>query len=51
MRKESDPLQREANREIRRILISPPVLLGRTLIIVARKQARHAVRTIQASDI
>jgi hypothetical protein len=51
MRKEKDPRQREANRDIRRILTSPAVLLGRTLIVVARKQARHTVRTIQASDV
>ena len=51
MRKESDPQQREANREIRRIMTSPAVLLGRTLIVVAEKKAGHSVRTIQASEV
>ncbi len=51
MRKESDPQQRKANVQIRRVLTSPPVLLGRTLILVARKHApRQVVRTILASD-
>ncbi len=51
MRKETDPQQRAANREIRRVLASREVLFGRTLIVVARKQGGHAVRTIQASEI
>ena len=52
MRKETDPLQRQANRHIRKVLTSPPLLLGRTLILVARKHApRHVVRTILASEI
>jgi hypothetical protein len=51
MRKESDPLQRQANREIRRILASRKLLLGRTLIVVARKREDRAVRTVQASEI
>ncbi len=51
MRKESDPQQRKANREIRRILTSPTILLGRTLILVAQKKKSHTVRTIQASEV
>ena len=51
MRKETDPLQRQANQEIRRILASRQLLLGRTLIIVARKREGRPVRTIQASEI
>ncbi len=52
MRKETDPQQREANREIRSILASPTILLGRTLILVARKKAGPAqIRTIQASEV
>ncbi len=51
MRKESDPLQRQANREIRRVLASRKLLLGRTLIVVARKREGRAVRTVQASEI
>jgi len=51
MRKEIDPQQREANREIRRILCSPTILLGRTLVLVAQKKSNHSVRTIQASEV
>lgn len=51
MRKESDPRQRKANREIRRLITSPTILLGRTLIVVARKRASHSIRTIQASEV
>lgn len=51
MRKEADPQQREANREIRRLLCSPKVLLGRTLVLVAQKKDRHSIRTIQASEV
>jgi SAM-dependent methyltransferase len=51
MRKESDSQQRKANREIRRTLASPRLLLGRTLIVVARKREGHGVRTVQASEI
>ena len=51
MRKESDPMQRQANREIRRTLASRALLLGRTLIVVARKREGRAVRTVQASEI
>lgn len=51
MRKETDPQQRAANREIRRIMASPTILLGRTLILVARKKSGHSVRTIQASEV
>jgi SAM-dependent methyltransferase len=51
MRKEKSPLQRAANREIRQILTSPQLLLGRTLILVARKKNRLAIPTIQASEI
>ena len=51
MRKEKDPQQRTANLEIRRILASWELLLGRTLILVARKRARCAIPTIQASEV
>jgi SAM-dependent methyltransferase len=51
MRKESNPQQRAANRDIRRVLTSRELLLGRTLIIVARKKDRQAIPTIQASEI
>lgn len=51
MRKESDPQQRRANREIRRAMNSLDLLLGRTLIVVARRLEQHSVRTIQASEV
>jgi ubiquinone/menaquinone biosynthesis C-methylase UbiE len=51
MRKETDPQQVEANREIRRVMASPTILLGRTLILVARRKPTHMVRTIQASEV
>ncbi len=51
MHKEEDPRQRRANREIRRVLTSPALLLGRTLILVARKQPPVSIRTIQASEV
>ena len=51
MRKETDPQQRAANREIRRIMNSPTILLGRTLILVARKKSDHSVRVTRASEV
>jgi hypothetical protein len=51
MRKETDPRQREINREIRRVLTSPSILLGRTLILVARKATHPAIPTLQASQV
>jgi ubiquinone/menaquinone biosynthesis C-methylase UbiE len=51
MRKETDPQQRKANREIRRILCSPTLLLGRTLVLVAQKKTGRTIRTIQASEV
>jgi SAM-dependent methyltransferase len=51
MRKERDLQQRAANREIRRILTSRELLLGRTLIVVARKKDLRPIPTIQASEI
>ncbi len=51
MRKETNPQQRAANREIRRILTSRELLLGRTLILVARKRDLQPIPTIQASEI
>lgn len=51
MRKEANPRQREANREIRRVLTSRHLLLGRTLILVAEKRDQAGVRTIQASEV
>jgi ubiquinone/menaquinone biosynthesis C-methylase UbiE len=49
MRKETDPQQREANRQIRAVMSSGDVLLGRTLVVVARKLERQALRTTLAS--
>ncbi len=37
LRREPDPAQREANREIAAHMLSPALLLGRTLMLVARK--------------
>jgi SAM-dependent methyltransferase len=51
MRKERNPQQIAANREIRRILTSRELLLGRTLILVARKKCRPAIPSIQASEV
>lgn len=51
MRKETDPQQRGANREIRQVMNSLTMLLGRTLIVVAEKTAQCAIRTIQASEV
>ncbi len=51
MRKERDPRQQAANREIRRQLTSREILLGRTLIVVACKRALKTIPTIQASEI
>jgi SAM-dependent methyltransferase len=51
MRKEADAQQRRANREIRRVMTSPDLLLGRTLIVVAEKRHSPAVRTIHASEM
>jgi 2-polyprenyl-3-methyl-5-hydroxy-6-metoxy-1,4-benzoquinol methylase len=39
LRKETDPRQREANAEIARHMLSPDLLFGRTLMLVARKPA------------
>jgi len=38
-RKEKDPAQRARNRDIRRVLVSPPLLFGENLLIVASKRA------------
>ena len=52
MRKETDAQQREANREIRSIMASPTILLGRTLILVAKKkEGAGRIQTIQASEV
>jgi SAM-dependent methyltransferase len=51
MRKEKDPPQRAANREIRRMMTSRAILFGRTLILTARKTGGNAIRVIQASEI
>lgn len=51
MRKETDPRQIEANREIRRVMASAAVCLGRTLIVVAEKQERAAATVVQASQV
>ncbi len=51
MRKEKDLQQRLANREIRGVLASPDLLLGRTLILVAHKRPKHAIPVTQASAV
>ena len=51
MRKELDPRQREANREIRKVLHSPDMLLGRTLIVDAAKQREAGIEKIEASSV
>ncbi len=51
MRKERDSAQRSANREIRHVLTSPEILLGRTLIVIARKTGGNSVRITQASEV
>jgi SAM-dependent methyltransferase len=51
MRKETDPQQRAANREIRDQMNSLDLLLGRTLIVVAEKAATGRIRTVVASEI
>jgi hypothetical protein len=33
------------------VLTSPAILLGRTLIVAARKTGGHAIRVIQASEV
>jgi SAM-dependent methyltransferase len=40
-RKEKDPAQRSRNREIRRALVSPPLLFGENLMLVATKPGAH----------
>lgn len=51
MRKESDSQQRQANQEIRKVMGSPAVFFGRTLIVVARKQeqANHLKTTLAST--
>lgn len=51
MRKESDPRQRQANREIRRQMNSLDLLLGRSLILEAEKAGRPSIEVVQASDV
>ena len=51
MRKEIDPQQRAANRQIRKTLSSQVILLGRTLILVAQKRNGRSIPTIQASEV
>ena len=51
MRKERDAQQRRANRQIRAVMNSPKLLLGRTLIVVAQRTENRHVRTVQASDV
>ena len=51
MRKETDPQQRVANREIRSQMNSLDLLLGRTLIVVAEKAESGQIRSIVASEI
>jgi SAM-dependent methyltransferase len=51
MRKETDPKQRSANRQIRQVIASPDILVGRTLIVVARKTGGNPIQIIQASEV
>jgi SAM-dependent methyltransferase len=51
MRKEQDPKQREANKQIRSVMTSFSILTGRTLILVARRKKDINIRTIQASEV
>jgi SAM-dependent methyltransferase len=51
MRKETDPQQRKANLLIRAVLCSRELLLGRTLILVARKREACVIPTVQASEV
>jgi SAM-dependent methyltransferase len=51
MRKETERRQKQANREIRGIMASATILLGRTLILVAEKKTDHTVRMIRASEV
>jgi hypothetical protein len=39
LRRETDPNQRKANRDIAAHMLSPSLLFGRTLILVARKES------------
>ncbi|MBI4445336.1 MAG: methyltransferase domain-containing protein [Acidobacteria bacterium] len=51
MRKEGDTRQRKANREIRDVMNSPDMLLGRSLILVAEKQGASSLEVIDASQV
>lgn len=52
MRKEANEQQRAANREIRKLMASPALFLGRTLIVVAVKQQEsQCMPTTLASDM
>ncbi len=51
MRKETEPEQREANREIRRQMNSLDLLLGRTLIVDAEKVGERTMKVVQASEV
>jgi SAM-dependent methyltransferase len=51
MRKESDPRQREANREIRGQINSLDLLLGRTLILEAEKTRNPRIQMVAASEV
>lgn len=51
MRKEAEPEQREANREIRRQMNSLDLLLGRTLIVDAEKVGERTMKVVQASEV
>ncbi len=51
MRKEIDPRQVEANRRIRRRLLSADLLLGRTLIVAAEKPAPSAGPAAENSSV
>ena len=50
MRKEADPRQREANKDVRRSLHSLDLLAGRTLVLEAVKAHASGIERIAASD-
>ena len=50
MRKEADPRQREANKEVRRAMHSLDLLAGRTLVLEAVKDHAPGIEKIDASD-
>ena len=50
MRKEADPRQREANKDVRRAMHSLDLLAGRTLVLEAVKDHAPGIERIDASE-